>query len=114
MVMRDIIQKVVATEAEAKRMVQAAQSEAERILLEARKRAQELAGTARVATRLEAEKMLATALQTAEADKKERLAHADTDLEMRVSVDKTIVRQTAEAVVRCVCGYRNATRGITP
>ena len=95
-------------------MVQAAQSEAERILLEARKHAQELVETARLATRLEAEKMLATALQTAEADKKKRLAHADIDFEMQVCVDEAVVRQTAEAVVRCVCGYRNATREITP
>jgi vacuolar-type H+-ATPase subunit H len=51
--MRDVIQKVIATEAEAKQQVLAARSEAERILSETQKRAQELTAGARSAVQLE-------------------------------------------------------------
>jgi vacuolar-type H+-ATPase subunit H len=113
-VMRDVIQKIIATEAEAKQRVQAAKLEAERILSEARKRAQELVAVARQTARLDAEKMLATALQAAEAEKKNRLGSAAAEIETQVNVDETTVRQTAEAVVRCVCGFHQTTRGTTP
>ena len=103
--MRDVIQKVVATEAEAKRMVQAAQSEAERILLEARKRAQELMAAAQWEARLEAEKIFAAALQAAEAEKQEKLASTAAEINTRVCLDEGTVRQAAEAVTRCVRGF---------
>jgi vacuolar-type H+-ATPase subunit H len=104
--MRDVIQKVIATETEAKQRVQSARVEAERMVTGAWKRAQELVVSAQLAARLEAEKLLATALQTAEAEKKERLAHAATEIETRVSVDEATVRQAAKAATRCVCGSR--------
>jgi len=110
--MRDVIQKVIATEAEAKQRVQAAKSEAERILSEARKRAQELVAAARQTARLDAEKMLATTLQTAAAEKQERLTHAAAEIETQVRVDEATARQAVEAITRCVCGSPQPPRGI--
>ncbi len=104
--MRDVIQKVMATEAEAKRMVLAARSEAERILSEAQKRAQELTTAARLAARLEAERILEPALQAAEAEKQERLVRSAAEIEIQVRVDEAAVRQAAQALARCVCGFR--------
>ena len=112
--MHDVIQKVVATEAEAKRMVLAVKSEAERVLSEAQKRAQEFVVSARQTARVETDKILATALEEAELEKKERLARAAAEIETQVSITETLMRQTAEAVVRCVCGFHQPTRGMTP
>jgi vacuolar-type H+-ATPase subunit H len=112
-VMRDVIQRIIAAEAEARQRVQAANSEAERILSEARKRAQELVAAARQTARLDAEKMLATTLQTAAAEKKERLAHAAAEIETQVRVDEATARQAVEAVTRCVCGFQQTTHGTT-
>jgi len=112
--MRDVIQKIIATEAQARQKVQAANSEAERILSEARRDTQELVTAARQTARLAAEKMLATTLQTTEAEKQERLAHAAAEIETQVKVDEATVRQAVEAVVRCVCGLSGPTRETTP
>jgi vacuolar-type H+-ATPase subunit H len=95
-------------------MVLAAKSEAERVLSEAQKRAQELVVSARQTARVEAEKMLATALQEAEAEKKERLLRTAAEIETQVSITEALMRQTAEAVIRCVCGFHQPTRGMTP
>jgi hypothetical protein len=63
---------------------------------------------------LDAEKMLATTLQTAEAEKKERLARAAAEIETQVRVDEATAQQAVEAVTRCVCGFHQPTRGTTP
>jgi vacuolar-type H+-ATPase subunit H len=112
--MRDVIQKVMVTEAEAKRMVQAARSEAGRILDEAQKRVQELTAAARLAAQVETEKILAGVLHAAEAEKQERLARAAVEINTQISVDGDTVRQMAEAVSRCVRGFRQSTRETTP
>ncbi len=111
--MRDVIQKIMATETEARQRVQAAKAEAERILSEARKRAQELVAAARQTARLDVEKMLATTLKTTEAEKKERLAHAAAEIETQVRVDEATVRAAADAATRCVCGLPQTARGTT-
>jgi vacuolar-type H+-ATPase subunit H len=111
--MRDVIQKIIATEAEAKQRVQAAYSQAERILSEARKCAQEQVAAARQSARLDADKMLATAVQTAKAEKKQRLVRAAAEIETQVRVDEATARQAVEAVTRCVCGLYQPTRGMT-
>jgi vacuolar-type H+-ATPase subunit H len=104
--MRDAIQKVIATEAEAKQKVQAARSESELISSGARKHAQELVTMARQTARLETDKMLATALQAAEVEKQRRLAHATAEIETQINVEPATLRQAAEMVTRCVCGFR--------
>lgn len=97
--MRDVIQKIIATETEARQRVQTARAEAERILSDARKRAQALVVDAGQTARLDAEKMLATALQAAETEKKERLAHIAAEVETQISIDNTTVQQAIAAVI---------------
>ena len=102
--MRDVIQKVIATEAEAKQQVLAARAEAERILSETQKRALELTATARSAVQLEANARLAAAVEKATQEKSERLALAAAAIEQEINLDEPARRQVVAAVVRCVCG----------
>ena len=104
--MRDLIQKVIATEAEAKQQVQSAKIEAERISVEARKRAQELVTVARQTAQLEADKILAAGWQAAEVEKRQCLARATAEIETLVQLDAATPQQVAETVTRCVCGFR--------
>jgi len=104
--MRDLIQKVIATEAEAKQQVQSARIEAERISTEARKRAQDLVTAARQAAQLEADKILAAGLHAAEVEKHQRLARATAEIETQIQLDEATLQQVAETVTRCVCGVR--------
>ena len=112
--MRDVIQRIVATEAEARQKVQAAKAEAERIMFEARKGAQELVAKARQSSRLEADAVLAAALRLAEAERSQRLAGATAAIEVQVTVEEATVRQAVAAVTRCVCGFHQTSRGRTP
>jgi len=102
--MRDVIQKVIATEAEAKSMVEAARTEAGRITAEAQKQAETLIGRARQEARVEMEKILATALQEAEREKQELLARATVEMESQIRFDQGTRERAAKAVLRCVCG----------
>jgi vacuolar-type H+-ATPase subunit H len=102
--MRDVIQKVIATEAEAKQQVLAARAEAERILSEAQKRELELTAAARSAVQLEANSLLAAAAEKAAQEKQERMAAAAAGIEIEINLDEPARRQAVAAVVRCVCG----------
>lgn len=109
--MRDVIQKIITTEADARQRVQSAKAEAERILTGARKRADELKAAARQMARLDVDKLMAAALQTAEAERQERLNRAAAEIQTQVKIDKATAGQAAEAVVRCVCGFGQPTKG---
>ena len=102
--MRDVIQKVIATEAEAKRLVEAAKVEAGRVTSEAQKQAEALVGRARQEARVETEKILAMALQEAEREKQELLARATVEMESQIRFDKDTRDRAVKAVIRCVCG----------
>jgi len=102
--MHEVIQKVIATEAEAKRMVQAARSEAELILSAAQKRAQEMTRAARQEVQIESGKILAAATAAAEGDQQTRLATVAGEIENQVHLDAAARQRVGAAVVRCVCG----------
>lgn len=103
--MREVIQKIVATEAEAKRMVQAAQAEAERLLSDARKQAQILIERARAEARVESQNLLATTETLATREKARRLEKIRTEINNQIQLDAATAQQVTDAAVRCVCGF---------
>lgn len=101
--MRELIQRLVEAETEAKGIVATARGEAGRIIEAAQKEAQELTARSRRETRSEAEAMIITAAAEAGRAKQECLAQAKTEIENRVRLDEATTRRLVEAVVR-VCG----------
>jgi vacuolar-type H+-ATPase subunit H len=104
--MREIVQKVMAAEAEAKATVAAARREKERILAAAQRQAQELLATARGQARAEAVELLAAANHAAQLEKQARLARTASELATQASLDDETRRGVVEAAVRCVCGLQ--------
>jgi vacuolar-type H+-ATPase subunit H len=103
--MREIIQQVIATEAQAKQMIQAARAEAGRLLDAARKEARDRVEQARQEARIEAGTILTAATEQADQEKAGHLKRAAAEIHQQVSLDETTMRQAAEAAVRCVCGF---------
>ena len=103
--MREVIQKVLAAEAEAKRAVQAARSEAECLLVEARKKGQEIREQTRLKTEAEAGKLIAVAAQEAEQKKQAAVARSAAEIERQIYLDEAAVRAVTDAVVRRVSGF---------
>lgn len=101
--MRDVIQKLITAEAEAKRLIQAAKADAQRILSEAQQQAQKLTFDTRQEAQLAAQRILTTAITNAEADKQARLATFVVEIEKQIDLNESKRRQVVEAVVRCVC-----------
>jgi ATP synthase H subunit len=106
MAMRDVIQKVIAAEGEAKLIVKAAWKESDCILTDARTQAQELVEQARKEARLEAERMLEAAEQEANQEKQERLTRAAAEIQTQIRLEEPIMQRAVGIVVRCVCGSR--------
>jgi len=102
--MRDVIQKVIKAEGEAKRILQEAQAEAERILADAQKQAHDLLFRRRQEVRVEAERIMAAAIQEGEREKKERLGRAAAEIETQVRLEEATKQSAVETVVRFVCG----------
>lgn len=104
--MRDVIQKVIATEAEARRLIEAARAEAERITEAARKQGSENVARARQEARVEAEHLIEAAVRAAEQEKKTRVIRLAAEIETEVRLDETIRQQVVAGAVRCVCGLQ--------
>ena len=102
--MRQIIEQVLAAEAEAKRIIEAAQAEAEQVISEAQVRAQELLERAHQTAREEAEAAVAAAVGAAEHEKKQRLAQIAIEVGQQVRLSSTRRTGAVEAAVRCLCG----------
>lgn len=103
--MREVIQQLVAVEAEAQQIVQAAQAEADRILADAQHQAQVVMARGREDARVAAETVLATAIAEALRDKQARLAEAGVKIDAEVRFDEQAAEQIVTEIVRCVtCG----------
>lgn len=103
--MRDVIQQVIAVEAEAKCLVEAGRLERDRILSEAQQRGEELVSRTRREARADAGKMIETAVHEAEREKQECLARVAAEIEAQIRLDETTRQRAMEAIVRCVCGF---------
>ncbi|HEV2328917.1 MAG TPA: hypothetical protein VGY56_09045 [Verrucomicrobiae bacterium] len=102
--MRDVIEKVMAAEAEGRRLVEAARKDAEQILANARAERRILLERATRESRLEAENILATAGDEARREKAESLACAADEVEKEIRLDETTRQHLVEAAVRCLRG----------
>ena len=102
--MRDVMEKIISTEGEARLIVEAATAEGERILSEARERGREIIATARQEAVMEAEGILEAAQAEAEKEKERRLAQASIDIERTIQLEPKVRDKAIEGVVRCVCG----------
>lgn len=102
--MRNVIKNVIATEAEARGMVAAARAEADRIASDAQKRSQDAVVRARLEARVEAERMVAAAVNEAGREKQERLARATVEIATQVRLEETVRHRAVAGAVRCVCG----------
>lgn len=104
--MREVIQQIIATEAEAKALVEAAKAEAERVLSEACTTGQEMIELARREARIEGERIVQEAVEAAEDEKRASLTRARAEIESQIRLNDEDYRQIVEGVVRCVCGLR--------
>jgi len=101
--MRDVIQKIVATESEARLTVEGARAEADRILSEAQKKGHDLIVRARKEALVEAERIVEAAVEAAEQEKQHRLADAASQVENQIRLEPATRKWAVEGVVRCVC-----------
>lgn len=102
--MQAVIERVMATEAEARQLVQTARAEAEQLVAGARVQARQLIDEARREARREADEILAAAEAEAVAEKQKRLAQAAKDVDAQVRLDEATMQAAVEAAVRCLCG----------
>lgn len=108
--MRQLVQSILATEAEAKAMVAAATKEAERIVADARTRSREDFERALHDAHAEAARMLEAARVAAAAEKEAQLAQLTASTENRLRLDATWREHAVTAVVCCVSGQSSQTR----
>jgi vacuolar-type H+-ATPase subunit H len=104
--MHEVIQNVLATEAEARGMVAAARAEAERILAEAQQQSRDVVARARQDARAEAARILEAAANEAEGERQNRLKLAAAAIKAEVRLEEDVRQRLATAAVRCVCGLR--------
>ncbi len=101
--MRDVIQKIVGTESEAKLTVGAARTEADRILSDAQKKGQDIIERARQEAVAEAERIIEAEVKKAEHEKESRLADAVAKVESQIKLEPESKRLAIDEVIRCVC-----------
>ena len=103
--MREVIQKVIATETEAKQLVAAARRDADQLVTQARLQARDWAEQAQREAGLAAETILAAAEAEALREKAERLARAAAEIKSYFRLNEAVKQQAVEAALSCVCGF---------
>jgi vacuolar-type H+-ATPase subunit H len=101
--MREIIQKIITTESEAKLIVETARTEADRISSAAQKEGRDVVERARQEALIETERIVAGEVEAAEREKQHRLADAAVEIENQIQLEPASRKKAAEGVVRCVC-----------
>jgi vacuolar-type H+-ATPase subunit H len=102
--MRDIIQKIIATESEARLVVESAKAEADRILSEAQKKGHDIVEQARIEALVESDAIMEKAARESEKEKQLRLAETITEIERQIRLEPTTLQWAVEGVIRCICG----------
>lgn len=102
--MRDVIEKIIVSENEAKTIIETARTEAEGIIAQARRKGQDMVEHVRQEAGGEAEKIVEAAVEAAEREKASDLARARITIEQEIRLDDESARQAVEGVVQCVCG----------
>jgi vacuolar-type H+-ATPase subunit H len=98
-----VVQKIVATENQGKRILEEARAEADRIVAEARKQAQEIGLKAYQDAGREAQEIIAKAVESAEGQKQESLAGASAAIEREVVIDEGSRQKIVDEIIRYVC-----------
>ncbi len=101
--MRDVIQKIIATEGDAKLIVEAAKAQADRILSDAQKKGHDIVEMARQEAASEAGKIIDAAVEAAEHEKQLNLTNAAVEIESRIRLEPAVKQRAIEGIVRCVC-----------
>jgi len=101
--MRDVIQKIISTENEARLTVEEARAEAERIMSDAQKKGYDLVERARQEALIDAKKIVDASVEEAERKKQSQLAQAVAEIENQIRLDPATKQWAVEGVVRCVC-----------
>ncbi|MCX5813371.1 MAG: hypothetical protein NT178_12630 [Proteobacteria bacterium] len=101
--MRDVIQKIIATEGEARVIVESARTEADRILSDAQKKGHDVVEQAHQETLIEADRIVEAAVEAAEREKQHRLTDAAAEIESQIQLEPANSRLAVEGVIRCVC-----------
>jgi len=99
---RDVIQKVIATETEAKQLVEAAKAERDQILSDAQKKADEIMRQTLQTMRAEAEKIMTAAIEEGEREKQEKLAGIIAEIDSQIRIDETLKEQVVEKIILSV------------
>ncbi len=102
--MHNIVQKVLQTEAEAKRLVAAAKAAGEDILANARREAEELLAQARREAQNESQQMFDLAREQGEQEREKALALATGEIGAEVRLEEGVLQGLVEGVLRCVSG----------
>lgn len=101
--MHPVIQKVLETEAEAKRLVEKANAEAEQMILQARQRAKAIREEGKRKAHIETDNLLKSADEAATEEKARRLEVALGKTKIEIQVEPHMLDEAVRAVLRCVC-----------
>lgn len=104
--MRDVIEKIIATESEARVAIEAAKTEADSILNNAQKKGREVLERARTEAQIEADKILESKIEAAEREKQNLLAKALTKIESEIVLKPETRQQAVDWIVRCICNQQ--------
>lgn len=103
--MRDVIQRVIQVEGEARQLVQAARSESDRLVTDARVTAKRLIEQAKQEAKLESDDLLLAAEAASQNEKAGQLSRVAAEVQKTICLDEATTRAVADAAVRGICGF---------
>ncbi len=103
--MRDVIQKIIVTETEAKQLVETAKAKRDQTLSDAQKKADGIMRQTLQDIRAETERIMAAAMEEGEREKQEKLTGIISEIESQIRIDETLKELVVEKIIRSVCSH---------
>ncbi|HOJ42852.1 MAG TPA: hypothetical protein PK800_01905 [Syntrophorhabdaceae bacterium] len=101
--MKEVIEKIVSTENEAKSIIEGAKIEADRIISEAKRKAQDIIEKTKRDAIIEAQKIIDLAIEKAQQEKEKRLIEKAREIKSQFVLNEEARQKAIDWIVKTVC-----------
>lgn len=101
--MKEVIERIVSTENEAKSIIEKARSEAEQIISEAKKQAQDIMENTKKEAIIETQHIIDSSTKKAEEEKQKKLTQKAKEIKDQFVINEDTKQKAIEWVIKTVC-----------
>ncbi|MCX7965200.1 MAG: hypothetical protein N2596_01045 [Syntrophorhabdaceae bacterium] len=101
--MKEVIERIVSTESEARSIIEKAKTEGDQIIAEAKRKAQDMIEKAKRDAVIEAQNIINSAIEKAEKEKEKMLIQKSQEIKGQFFLSEEAKQKTVEWIIKKIC-----------